>query len=51
LAVAVAGGQIGLGAVAQIDRVQFLAGIDGLVLRAIDLEDGQRPLLKARKME
>jgi hypothetical protein len=43
--------RLGCGAVAEVDRVEFLAGVDALVLRAVDLEDGQRALVEARKME
>ena len=40
------GRKIGAGTIAQIDGIDFLAGIDRLVLRAIDFQDGQRALVE-----
>ena len=38
--------QVRLRAVAQIDRIDLLARVDRLVLRTVDLEDGQRALVE-----
>ena len=41
--------QVRLRAVAEVDRIELLAGIDRLVLGAVDLEDRQRALVEGAK--